>query len=78
MIGAFQYFTTAFVLSQGNGGPASSTLFYSLLLYSNAFSYFKMGYGSAMAWLLFAFVFFLTWVVFRSANRWVYYEGESA
>ena len=78
MIGAFQYFTTAFVLSQGNGGPASSTLFYSLLLYNNAFSYFKMGYGSAMAWLLFAFVFVLTWVIFRSANRWVYYEGESA
>lgn len=78
MIGAFQYFTTAFVLSQGSGGPASSTLFYSLLLYNNAFSYFKMGYGSAMAWLLFAFIFLLTWLTFKSANRWVYYEGESA
>jgi len=78
MIGAFQYFTTAFVLSQGTGGPASSTLFYSLLLYNNAFSYFKMGYSSAMAWLLFAFVFLLTWLVFKSANRWVYYEGENA
>jgi len=77
MIGAFQYFTTAFVLSQGSGGPASSTLFYSLLLYNNAFSYFKMGYSSAMAWLLFAFVFILTWVTFKSANYWVYYEGES-
>ncbi|MCB0062120.1 MAG: sugar ABC transporter permease [Caldilineaceae bacterium] len=78
MIGAFQYFTTAFVLSQGSGGPASSTLFYSLLLYNNAFSYFKMGYSSAMAWLLFAFVFLLTWLIFKSANRWVYYEGENA
>lgn len=76
MIGAFQYFTTAFVLSQGSGGPASSTLFYSLLLYNNAFSYFKMGYSSAMAWLLFAFVFLLTWITFKSANYWVYYEGE--
>ncbi|MBX3010026.1 MAG: sugar ABC transporter permease [Caldilineaceae bacterium] len=77
MIGAFQYFTTAFVLSQGTGGPASSTLFYSLLLYNNAFTYFKMGYGSAMAWLLFAFIFLLTWITFKSANHWVYYEGES-
>ncbi len=77
MIGAFQYFTTAFVLSQGSGGPASSTLFYSLLLYNNAFTYFKMGYSSAMAWLLFAFIFVLTWITFKSANRWVYYEGES-
>jgi len=74
MIGAFQYFTTAFVLT--GGGPVSSTLFYSLLLYSNAFSYFKMGYGSAMAWLLVAFIFLLTWIVFKTANRWVYYEGE--
>jgi len=74
MIGAFQYFTTAFVLT--NGGPVSSTLFYSLLLYSNAFRYFKMGYGSAMAWLLVAFIFLLTWIVFKTANRWVYYEGE--
>ena len=44
------------MLTQGSGGPAASTLFYSLLLYRNAFSYFKMGYASAMAWLLFTVV----------------------
>jgi multiple sugar transport system permease protein len=76
MIGAFQYFTTAFVLTQGSGGPASSTLFYAMLLYRNAFSYFKMGYASAMAWLLFALVFAITWIIFRTSGRWVYYEGE--
>jgi multiple sugar transport system permease protein len=78
LIGAFQYLTTAFVLTQGTGGPVSSTLFYSILLYRNAFTYFKMGYGSAMAWLLFTFIFLITWIVFKTANRWVYYEGEHA
>lgn len=75
IIGAFQYFTNAYVLTGGQGGPAGSTTFYSLLLYRNAFSYFKMGYASAMAWILFAAVFVLTMVLFRSSGRWVFYEG---
>jgi multiple sugar transport system permease protein len=78
VIGAFQYFTTAFVLSQGSGGPAGSTMFYALYLYNNAFRYFKMGYASAMAWLLFAFVFLVTGIIFKSSGRWVYYEGEKS
>src|SRR4051794_1821448 len=76
VIGSFQYFTNAYVLTQGSGGPASSTLFYSLLLYRNAFAYFKMGYASAMAWLLFAFVMTITLTIFATSGRWVYYEGE--
>lgn len=76
VIGAFQYFTTAFVLAKGTEGPAGSMLFYALLIYRNAFSYFKMGYASALAWLLFAFVFLLTLVIFKTSGRWVYYEGE--
>jgi multiple sugar transport system permease protein len=75
IIGAFQYFTTAFVVSGGQGGPAGSTTFYSLLLFRNAFSYFKMGYASAMAWLLFLVVLLVTLVLFRTSSRWVYYEG---
>jgi multiple sugar transport system permease protein len=75
IIGAFQYFTTAFVVSGGEGGPAGSTTFYSLLLFRNAFSYFKMGYASAMAWLLFLVVMVVTLVLFRTSGRWVYYEG---
>lgn len=74
MIGAFQYFTTAFVLT--SGGPAGSTTFYSLMIYNNAFRYFKMGYASALAWLLFAFVFLVTWIIFKTSGRWVYYEVE--
>jgi multiple sugar transport system permease protein len=76
VIGSFQYFTTAYVLTNGEGGPASSTLFYALLLYRNAFKYFKMGYASAMAWLLFAFILLITLVIFKTSGRWVYYEGE--
>lgn len=74
LIGTFQYFTTAFVLT--NGGPAGATTFYALLIYSNAFRYFKMGYASALSWLLFAFVFLVTWIIFKTSGRWVYYEGE--
>jgi multiple sugar transport system permease protein len=53
-------------------------MFYALYLYNNAFRYFKMGYASAMAWLLFAFVFLVTGIIFKSSGRWVYYEGEKS
>ena len=49
-----------------------------MLIYNNAFRYFKMGYASALAWLLFATVFLITWLIFKSSGRWVYYEGEKA
>ncbi len=78
LIGTFQYFTTAFVVTGGSGGPAGSTTFYAMLIYNNAFRYFKMGYASALAWMLFAFVFILTWIIFKTSGRWVYYEGERA
>lgn len=74
MIGAFQYFTQAFIMT--GGGPGDSTLMYSLYLYFNAFRYFKMGYASAMAWILFLMVMGFTLVVFRSSARWVYYGGK--
>ncbi|NPV80866.1 MAG: sugar ABC transporter permease [Firmicutes bacterium] len=73
LIGALQYFTQAYVMTQG--GPADSTLFYSLYLYNNAFRYFKMGYASAMAWILFIIILVLTLLVFRTSRSWVYYAG---
>jgi multiple sugar transport system permease protein len=73
IINAFQVFTQAYVMT--NGGPANSTLFYMLYLYRVAFQYSQMGYGSAMAWVLFLIVLVLTLLVFRSSGRWVYYEG---
>jgi multiple sugar transport system permease protein len=74
LIGSFQYFTQVYIMT--NGGPTHSTLFYALYLYQNAFRYLRMGYASAMAWLLFLIILGLTLVIHRTSARWVYYEGE--
>ena len=74
IIGTFQYFTNAYVMTAG--GPVEATLFYNLNLYNNAFRYQEMGYASALAWALFVIVLVLTMLVFRSSSIWVYYEGE--
>lgn len=74
VIGGFQIFTQAFIMTQG--GPLDSTLFYALYLYRNAFEYFKMPYASAMAWILFLVVSLATLTIFRTSSRYVYYEGE--
>ncbi|MDI7274785.1 MAG: sugar ABC transporter permease [Anaerolineae bacterium] len=74
VIGTFQYFTNAYVMTRG--GPVEATLFYNLYLYFNAFSYMKMGYASALAWVLFVIVLLLTLLIFRSSAAWVYYEGS--
>ena len=76
VIGSFQVFTTALIVTEG--GPADATLFLLLYLYWNGFRFFKMGYASAIAWLLFLIILFLTIVQFALARRWVYYEGERA
>lgn len=73
IIGHFQIFTQAFVISQG--GPANASLFYVLYLYRNAFSYFRMGYASALAWIMFALLLALTLLLSRSSARWVHYEA---
>jgi multiple sugar transport system permease protein len=75
VIGALQFFTIPFVMTGGTGQPANSLLFYSIYLYKNAFAYFKMGYASAMAWLMFLTILVITLVIFRSARHWVYYGG---
>lgn len=74
MIGAFQVFTVAFIATDGRGGPAESTLFYGLYLYQNAWQYFKMGYASALAWLLFLIVVLMTVLQFYIARKWVHTE----
>ena len=75
MIGTFQYFALGWLLTQG--GPNRATEFFSLYLYRNAFVFFKMGYASALAWILFVIIFGLTILVFRTSARWVYYGGEA-
>ncbi len=74
VIGKFQIFTEGFVISEG--GPGTSSLFYVLYVYRNAFRYFEIGYASALAWILFGILFALTGLVFWTARRWVYYEGS--
>ena len=77
LIGAFQSFTPAFVISGGTGGPVDSTLFYSLYLYTQAFSSLHMGYGAAMAWVLLAVIAIVTAAVFWSSKYWVFYMEQS-
>ena len=74
LIGGFQVFTSAYVMT--DGGPNNATLFYALLLYRNAFRYLKMGYASAMAWILFIITLVCTLIVMRSSARMIYYGGE--
>lgn len=75
LIGAFQFFTPAYVMTKGVGGPVDSTMFYSLYLFNTAFSDFKMGYACAMAWVLLLLVLAATAVVLKSSARHVYYAG---
>jgi multiple sugar transport system permease protein len=74
LIGTFQIFGQAFIMTQG--GPADSTLFYVYYLFNNAFRYGEMGYASALAWSLFVIVLILTIVQLRLSKRWVHYEAE--
>jgi multiple sugar transport system permease protein len=77
MISAFQVFTQAYIIGGGRGGVLNSTLFYTLHLYIQGWTYHEMGYASAMAWVLLLIIGVLTAVVFRSSNLWVSYgTGE--
>lgn len=78
VIGLFRYFEIPYILSQGTGRPGNSTMFYTIHLYKNAFVFKDMGYGSALAWLLFAIAFLMTVILFYTSRYWVYYaSGES-
>jgi len=72
IIGSFQVFTQAFIMT--NGGPNYATLFYVLYLYQHAFQWFNMGYASALAWILFVVILGCTVLILRMSRDWVYYE----
>ena len=74
LIGSFQWFTEPYIMTRG--GPEQTTLSYMLNLYNNAFQFFKMGYASALAWVLFVIVLLLTALVFKSSPMWVHYEAD--
>lgn len=72
IIGSFQIFTAAFIMTQG--GPQNATLFTVLYIYRRAFLDFQMGYSSVIAWLLAIIILFFTYIQFRAGRYWVYYE----
>jgi multiple sugar transport system permease protein len=74
LIGAFQVFTSVFILTEG--GPGNASLMLNLYIYRNAFQNFRMGYASTLAWVLFIIVMILTMIQLRLSRRWVYYESE--
>jgi len=74
LIGSFQAFTQAFIVSGGTGGPSDSTMFFSLYLYQKGFTNFDMGYASAMAWFLLLIIGAFTAVNFVAAKYWVFYD----
>ena len=75
IIGSLQVFANAYIML-GGGGPNRSALFYTVYLYQNAFDYRQMGYASAMAWVLFLIILFLTWVATRTTRKLIFYGGE--
>lgn len=76
MIGSFQAFTPAHVVSGGSGGPLDSTLFYTLYIYQEGFVNFDMGYAAAMAWVLLIVIAIATGINFIASRRWVHYGDE--
>ncbi len=74
-IGTFQIFNQAYIMTQG--GPVDSTMFYVYYLFNNGFRYFKMGYASALAWVLFWIILALTLIQMKLAPKWVHYEAEN-
>ena len=76
LIMSFQYFTQVYVMTGGLGTPVDSTMFYALYLYRTSFYYLRMGYASAMAWMLFIVILTATLGVLYSSKKWVFYHGE--
>ncbi len=73
-INAFKAFNESYIIT--GGGPLDKTLFYSLYTYQQSFEYFKMGYGSALAWVLLMIIGLFSVLIFRSSESWVYYENK--
>lgn len=73
VIATFQTFAVSYIMTQG--GPANASLFYLLYLYRNAFSWFEMGYASALAWFLFLIILICSLILLRTSDMWVHYES---
>lgn len=78
VVEVFQYFLVPLVLNDGNGEPGGATLFYNLYIYKTFFTFQRMSYGAALAWLLFAVILVITLILFRTSREWVYYATEES
>jgi multiple sugar transport system permease protein len=78
IIGTFQIFDSAYQMTNGEFGPVDATLFYVAYLFNQAFRYFRMGYASALAWILFLLIASLTYANWKLRTRWVFTEGGEA
>ena len=76
VIGSLQYFLAPFVLNQGTGFPEGKTRFYMVYFYKQSFSFFNMGYGATLAWLMFIVALIMTIILFGTAKYWVHYAAE--
>ena len=76
IVGLLQYFLVPWILNQGSGYPEGTTRFYMIHFYKQAFTFQNMGYGSALAWLMFIIALIITIFLFATARYWVYYAGE--
>ena len=74
MINGFMAFTQSYVITGGK--PLDSTLFYTVYMYKQSFEFYNMGYGSAMAWFMLVIVAVMTAIVFKTSDKWVYYESK--
>lgn len=74
LINGFMAFTQSYIITQGK--PRDTTLFYTVYMYQNSFTYGKLGYGCAMAWVMVLFVGLITFILFKTQRFWVYYEAE--
>ncbi|WP_434810953.1 carbohydrate ABC transporter permease [Microbacterium sp. bgisy189] len=77
LIGAFQVFASAYIISNGSGGPAGMTNFITLYLYKRGFSDGQMGYAAAIAWVLLVVVAIIAVILFRTQRSWVHYSGDN-
>ncbi len=75
VIGLMQYFETPYIATRGTGHPGTAAYFFNMHLYKTAFTFFDMGYGSTLAWLMFIIALTLTIVLFATSRRWVYYSN---
>lgn len=75
VIGLMQYFVTPYIITSGTGRPNDSAYFFNMHLYKTAFTYFDMGYGATLAWVIYIVALILTIGLFVTSKRWVYYAG---